>query len=465
VPSSLGIYSTDAGKAEHRGVIYAIGPSPLSVNMIWTGSDDGAVHVTRDGGATWADVTPPELTPWSKVTQIDASHFDPQTAYVSVSRFRVDDLTPLVFRTRDGGKTWTRITDGMAANASVNVVREDPKAKGLLFAGTEREVYVSFDDGDEWQPLTLNLPHSSVRDLIVKGDDIAVATHGRGFWILDNMTLLRELRSASQRSASQRSAKALAERPAILFKPQVAYRLRRNQNPDTPLPPEIPAARNPPDGAIVDYYLPADASGPVTLEIFTSTGQGGHLGPPLLVRRYSSDDKPEPYDEKEINVPMYWARPLESLPASKGAHRFVWNLRYPTPGAVNRDFPISAAYRDTPLEPLGVLAVPGTYTVKLTVNGTTLTQPLTLKMDPRASITPLGLQQQFTLATQVAGMMNRTYTEISRQPAGSSRDALVTLNNDLATAYDVAEGADRAPTTQALRAVAELQKRFIKLVK
>src|SRR5205814_5226095 len=192
VPPSLGIFAADAGKAEHRGVIYAIGPSPLNVNVIWTGSDDGAVHVTRDGGATWTDVTPPELTPWSKVTQIDASHFDQRTAYLSASRFRVDDLTPLVFRTRDGGKTWTRIAAGMAANAPVNVVREDPTTKGLLFAGTEREVYVSFDDGDDWQPLTLNLPHSSVRDLIVKGDDIAVATHGRGFWILDNMTLLRE---------------------------------------------------------------------------------------------------------------------------------------------------------------------------------------------------------------------------------------------------------------------------------
>ena len=218
-------------------------------------------------------------------------------------------------------------------------------------------------------------------------------------------------------------------------------------------------ATNPPDGAIIDYYLPADASGPVTLEIFS-----GERKP---VRRYSSDDKPEPYDEKEINVPMYWARPLDALAASKGAHRFVWNLRYPTPGAVNRDFPISATYRDTPLEPLGVLAVPGAYTVKLTVNGATLTQPLTLKMDPRASITPPGLQQQFTLATKIADMMNRTYSAINPQSAVRSPqyDALVSLNGDLATAYDVVEAADRAPTTQAVRAVAELQKRFVKLLK
>jgi photosystem II stability/assembly factor-like uncharacterized protein len=464
VPASLGVYAADAAKPEHRGVIYAIGPSPLSVDVIWTGSDDGAVHVTRDGGATWADVTPRELTPWSKVTQIDASHFDRQTAYISVSRFRVDDLTPLVFRTRDGGMTWTRITKGMADTAPVNLVREDPKTRGLLFAGTEREVYVSFDDGDDWQLLTLNLPHSSVRDLIVKGDDLAVATHGRGFWILDNMTLLRQLRSGSQRRAS-----LSAERPAILFKPQVAYRLRRNQNPDTPLPPEIPAAKNPPDGAIIDYYLAADATGPVTLEVFERSPS--RSGERKLVRRYSSDDKLEAYDEKAINVPMYWARPLETLPASKGAHRFVWDLRYPPPAAVNRDFPISATYRDTPLEPLGVLAVPGAYMVKLTVNGASITQPLTLKMDPRASITTVGLQQQFALATRIASMMNRTFDAIgrqsapgSRQPADAGQSDLASLNGDLSTAYDVIEGADRAPTTQAVRAVAELERRFKKLV-
>ncbi|HXI29578.1 MAG TPA: hypothetical protein VNG89_14165, partial [Vicinamibacterales bacterium] len=443
VPASLGIYGDEARKAEHRGVIYAIGPSPLNVNVIWTGSDDGAVHVTRDGGATWTDVTPPELTPWSKVTQIDASHFDQATAYISVSRFRMDDLTPLVFRTRDGGKSWTTITRGLADNTPVNVVREDPKTRGLLFAGTERDVYVSFDDGDPWQSLTMNLPHTSVRDLIVHGDDIAVATHGRGFWILDNITPLRDIRRSAEAVApNERSAKALAERPVILFRPAVAYRLRRNQSTDTPLPPEVPAAQNPPDGAVIDYYLAADARGPVTLEILRSASPSGERS---LVRRYSSDDRAEPYDEKAIDVPMYWARPLRTLPATRGMHRFVWDLRYPRPGVVHRDFPISAIYRDTPLEPLGVLALPATYTVKLTVDGSTFTQPLTVKMDPRAAITPVGLSQQFALATTIADLMNRTFAAIGRQPAGGAQQSaaaqadkdLEAVNTDLATAFDV----------------------------
>ncbi|HJZ71989.1 MAG TPA: hypothetical protein VKE51_09615 [Vicinamibacterales bacterium] len=460
VPPSLGVYLDDARKAEHRGVIYAIGPSPLNVNVIWTGSDDGAVHVTRDGGATWTNVTPPELSAWSKVTQIDASHFDQATAYISVSRFRVDDLTPLVFRTRDGGKSWTKITRGLADTAPVNVVREDPATRGLLFAGTERDVYVSFDDGDSWQSITLNLPHTSVRDLIVHGDDVAVATHGRGFWILDNITPLRQIGRSAEASA----------RPVILFKPAVAYRLRRNQNTDTPLPPEVPAAQNPPDGAVIDYYLASDARGPVTLEIYS---RGATASAGRLVRRYSSDDKPEPYDERAINVPMYWARPLRTLPASKGMHRFVWDLRYPRPGAVQRDFPISAIYRDTPLEPLGVLALPGLYTVKLTADGTTLTQPLTLKMDPRATINALGLTQQFTLATKLADLMNQTFaasgrqapSEGAQQPApGRSDKALEAVNTDLATAYDVVEGADRAPTRQATTAVAALETRVRRLL-
>jgi photosystem II stability/assembly factor-like uncharacterized protein len=458
VPPSLGIYAGDARQSEHRGVIYAIGPSPRDVNVIWAGTDDGLVHVTRDGGARWTDVTPPALTAWSKVTQIDASHFRADTAYVSVSRFRLDDLTPLVFRTHDGGRSWTTITRGMADNASVNVVREDPHVEGLLFAGTEREVYVSFNDGDDWQPLTLNLPHTSVRDLIVHGDDLAVATHGRGFWILDDMTPLREL-ARRQRSPEEPArqtnggARVSAESErSFLYPPAAAYRLRRSNYPDTPLPPEIPAARNPPDGAIIDYYLNRDAPGPVMLEILTSAG--------ALVRRYASDDKPEPLDEKDYNIPMYWVRPSRTLSASKGMHRFVWDLRYPTPGAVERDFPISAVPHDTPVEPLGVLAAPGAYSVRLTMGGVATTQPLTLKMDPRATVTALGLSRQFTLAARIADLMNRSFAAY-RAAAGDTDRAqqLRALNVDLATAYDVIEGADRAPTTQAVRAVAKLERR------
>ncbi len=448
VPASLGVYRADAAKSEHRGVIYSIGPSPLNVNIIWTGSDDGVVHLTKDGGAHWTDVTPKALTPWSKVTQIDASHSDANTAYISVSRFRVDDLTPLVFRTHDAAKTWTQITRGMS-EGSVNVVRADPKVKGLLFAGTERAVYVSFNDGDDWQPLSLNLPHTSVRDLIVKGDDLVVATHGRGFWILDNMTPLRQLASRDPERVALRNPtrRAGLSGPPTLFKPQIS----------TPLPPEVPAGQNPPDGAIIDYYLDADARGPMTLEI-------SMLG--KVVRRYSSDDKPEPYNEKNYNVPMYWARQPRGLSAAKGMHRFVWDLRYPAPGAVERDFPISAIYRDTPLEPLGVFAVPGAYTVTLTVNGVKHTQLLTLKMDPRARITLVGLTRQFRLAIRIADMMNQSFAAISSpQPPSTSRlDDLKSLNVDLATAYDAVEGADRAPTTQAVKAVAALEQRLRKLL-
>src|SRR5437588_524356 len=422
VPRSLGIYTADASKSAHRGVIYAIGPSPKDVNLIWVGSDDGLVHATRDGGAHWTDVTPKELTAWSKVTQIDPSHFDPNTAYVSVSRFRVDELTPLVFRTHDGGTTWTKITHGMADNAPVNVVREDPIVKGLLFAGTERDVYVSFDDGDRWQPLTLNLPHSSVRDLVVHGDDLAIATHGRGFWILDDITPLRQLNRGPEMAAppsgvadngrlSNRGAGLSA--PPILFKPQIAYRLRRNQNTDTPLPPEVPAGQNPPDGAIINYYLPTDAAGPVTLEILSGSASlsgAGSASPSgersNLVRRYSSDDRPEPLNEKELTVPTYWIRPPRVLASSKGMHRFVWDYRYPPPEAFQRDLPISAVYLDTPPEPLRVLAPPGTYVVKLTVGGRSFTEPLTLKMDPRASIGVAGLTRQFMLATKIVDMMH-----------------------------------------------------------
>jgi photosystem II stability/assembly factor-like uncharacterized protein len=461
IPPNLGIYARDAGTIEHRGVIYAIGPSPLDVNLIWTGSDDGVVQVTRDGGAHWTNVTPGDLAPWSKVTQIDASHFEPGTAYISVSRFRLDDLAPLVFRTRDGGRTWTKITNGLAPDAPVNVVREDPKRRGLLYAGTERDAYVSFDDGEAWQPITLNLPHSSVRDLIVHGDDLVVATHGRGFWILDDITPLRQL----SRQAGDASAGRLAS-DTFLYPPQVAYRIRRNQNTDTPLPPEFPAGRNPPDGAIIDYYVGGAASGPVVLEIFTATGR--------LVRRMSSADKPEPFDEKEVNVPLYWIRPPAAPPASKGMHRFVWDLRYPAPDAIQREYPISAIAGDTPREPLGVIALPGVYTVKLTAGGRTFTEALTLKMDPRVKTPPLGLAQQFALATKLATMMNQSYAALERarrgrdpaaanQPSTLERD-LTAYSGDLVTAYTVVEGADGAPTAQAVNAVAKLQQRLAQLL-
>lgn len=484
VPPSLGIYEKEAAKREHRGVIYSIGPSPQDVNLIWIGTDDGLIQVTRDGGKSWHNVTPPEMTPWSKVTQLDAGHFDPMTAYASVSRFRLDDLHPFIYRTHDGGKTWQKIVNGLPHNAPVNVVREDPVRKGLLFAGTELGVYVSFDDGDHWQSLQLNLPASSVRDLIVHGDDIAVATHGRSFWILDDITPLRQIHAK------------VAASEAYLFKPQVTYRLRWNQNTDTPLPPEEPAGQNPPDGAILDYFLKSASSGPVALEILDHAGK--------QVRRFSSDDKPEITKqelEKELHVPTYWVRMPKILSAEAGMHRFVWDLHYPFPGALSHDYPISAIYGDTPREPRGPVALPGQYTVKLTVAGKSYSQPLAIKMDPRIKTPPTGLAQQFTLAMQIAEAMHQDYTALqevkklrsqlkelmSQVSQGALANAITALdkkvaaleggarsvegpgpeggqenfsrlNGELAQLLEVIDGSDSTPTTQGVVTVVAIQK-------
>ncbi|PYT21219.1 MAG: hypothetical protein DMG57_39370 [Acidobacteria bacterium] len=297
VPPNLGIFtSADPEHGKHRGVIYTIAPSPKDVNLIWTGTDDGQIHLTRDGGTTWANVTPPDLSPWSKVSLMDASHFDVETVYAAIDRFRLDDLHPCIYRTHDGGTTWRKITRGVSENEVVNAVREDPLRRGLLFAGTERAVYVSFNDGDDWQSLRLNMPATAIRDLVIHDDDLVVGTHGRSFWILDDISPLREL-----------SAKK-AESDARLFRPRLTYRVRRNQNTDTPLPPEEPAGQNPPDGAIIYYSLTSAPEEPVTLEILDAAGK--------LVRRYSSADKPEPI-EKDLNVPTYWVRPPRILRLSR----------------------------------------------------------------------------------------------------------------------------------------------------
>ena len=247
-PATLGPFiAADPEQGKHRGVIYSIAPSPKDANLIWAGTDDGLIHVTRDGGKNWQNVTPPELTPWSKLAQMDASHFDTPTAYAAVNRFRLDDLHPYIYRTHDGGKSWQKIVSGLPDNEPVNTVREDPERKGLLFAGTERSVYVSWDDGDHWQSLQMNLPPTSIRDLVIHHDDVVVGTHGRSFWILDNITPLRQF------------SREVAEAPAHLYAPQLTYRVRRNNNTDTPLPPEEPAGQNPPDGAMIDYWLKARA--------------------------------------------------------------------------------------------------------------------------------------------------------------------------------------------------------------
>jgi len=397
-PATLGPFvASDSAKGKHRGVIYSIAPSPKDANLIWTGTDDGLIQVTRDGGKNWENVTPPELTPWSKLAQMDASHFDTDSAYAAVNRFRLDDLHPYIYRTHDGGKTWQKIISGLPEDEPVNTVREDPERKGLLFAGTERSVYVSWDDGDHWQSLKMNLPPTSIRDLVVHHDDVVVGTHGRSFWILDNITPLRQFSADLVGSA------------AHLFAPQVAYRVRRNNNTDTPLPPEEPAGQNPPDGAMIDYWInsKAAASGPVTLEIVdASSGK--------VVRHFSSADKPEVVNPKEFNVPMYWARPARTLSAAPGMHRFIWDLAYPAPDVLTRDYPISAIYGDTPLYPLGATVLPGEYGVVLTVAGKSYTQPLNIRMDPRVKIAPEDLARHFQLDYKIAVALHQDYEALQQ---------------------------------------------------
>ena len=391
VPPNLGVFvESDPAKGKHRGVIYSIAPSPKDANLIWIGTDDGLIQVTHDGGKNWQNVTPPELTPWSKLAQMDASHFDTATAYAAVNRFRLDDLHPYIYSTHDGGKTWQKIITGLPENEPVNTVREDPERKGLLFAGTERSVYVSFDDGDRWQSLQLNLPATSIRDLVVHQDDVVVGTHGRSFWILDNITPLRQLNPQ------------VADADVHLFAPQVTYRMRRNNNTDTPLPPEEPAGKNPPDGAMLDYTLKSTVA--VTLEIFDEAGKS--------VRRFSSTDKPEPVDPKELAVPTYWIRPPQILSAEPGMHRFVWDLHYSPPDSLEHEYPISAIYHDTPRYPLGPTVLPGNYNVKLTVAAKSYTQPLTIKMDPRVKTPPDGLRQQFETETRIVDAIHQDYTAL-----------------------------------------------------
>ena len=321
LPASIGKYKEDATKQAHRrGVIYTVAPSPLDANRIWCGTDDGLIHLTTDAGKTWSNVTPPSISAWQKISLIEAGHFDANTAYAAVNTLRMDDLRPHIFATHDSGKTWTEIVNGIPAGQIINAVREDPERKGLLFAGAEKGVYVSFDDGANWESLRLNLPATSVRDLIVKSDDLVVGTHGRGFWILDNITPLRQCRRPAGGVVASHSEAATTESDTRLFKPQTALRVRANLNTDTPLPPDEPAGENPPDGAMIDYFLSKDASGPVTIEIKDGKGQ--------LVRKYSSADKPVEANPKRLRIPSYWIRPPQSVSTKAGMHRFLWDMHY-----------------------------------------------------------------------------------------------------------------------------------------
>jgi photosystem II stability/assembly factor-like uncharacterized protein len=455
VPSSVGIYATPELKSmPRRGVIYTVAPSYKDVNTIWCGTDDGLIQLTRDGGKTWKNVTPSAVGSWNKISIIDAGHFDVNTAYAAVNKIRLDDMHPYIFKTHDGGKTWTKISNSLPDDP-INVVREDPKQKGLLFAGSETAAYVSFDDGEHWQTLRMNMPATSIRDLIIKDNDVVVATHGRGFWIMDAITALRDIAAKSINGPT-------------LYKPATTYRVRWNMNTDTPLPPEEPTGQNPPDGAPIDYYLPSDAK-EVVLQIKDSRGN--------LIRRFSSRDTLPNLSGGYI--PEYWLRPQEKLSAQNGAHRLVWDLHY-TPLNVSPALPIAAVYMNTVPEPTSPWVLPGVYTIQFIVDGQPRgTQDLVVKMDPRVKTSLKDLQLQHDLSLQAYNSRKQimqindeinsiktgtgdkiivdSLNRLQDGERGSRQASLNQLNGTFASLFNLLQESDRPPTTQVISAMKNAQ--------
>jgi photosystem II stability/assembly factor-like uncharacterized protein len=467
---------------EDRGVVYTIAPSRLRTNEIWVGTDNGLIQLTMDEGKNWTDVTPKDLSDWSTISLIEASHFDAATAYAAVDRHQLDDFHPYIYRTNDSGKTWQKIVAGLSERAYVHAVREDPVRKGLLFAGTETGVYISFDAGDRWQPLQLNLPVASVRDLAIHGNDLVVATHGRSFWILDDIAPLREWNE--QLDASD----------VYLFRPAHALRIRRSENHDTPLPPETPVGTNPPAGAILDYFLKSPPAGDVVLGILDKSGN--------LIRRFSSGDKPETPSEPPP-IAKYWLNPPVTLSKTPGMHRFVWDLRYPHPPVLHPEYSMDAPIGSGAIVgPKGPLVLPDDYEVRLIVEGKTYKQPLRVDMDPRVHLSGDALARQLDLQRKIDEALantTRTYREIEelraqlpplrKRLAGNAgaqpilaaleeldRDAqaiagrreeyplpasgLVQLDGSLGSLAVAVGSADSAPTTQSIAAFQLCQKRL-----
>ncbi len=377
--------------------LQAIAPSPVVAGEIWAGTTNGLIQLTRDGGAHWTNVTPAGA-PEGAVNIIEASHHDAGTAY-AVIQVPAEDQ-PYIFRTRDFGKSWQKIVTGLPGNAGARVVREDPVDPNLLYAGTVKGAWVSFDQGDHWQSLQLNLPTTVVTDMTVHGSDLDISTYGRGLWILDDVTPLRQERAA------------LAASGAYLFQPDTTWRVRWDNYQDTPLPPEVPHGDNPPEGALIDYYLPRAANGTVTLKVYDAGGD--------LVRTYTSI-APAP-DTTMANVPSYWIAPPTVLQTSAGMHRVAWDLRYQTPPALNyayagglldyTEFTLTwhAIEGHTPRwVPTGPLVVPGTYRVELSVSGKTYTQDLTIRNDPRDDVSQADLQDQLAFERRMTAGMTASY--------------------------------------------------------
>jgi photosystem II stability/assembly factor-like uncharacterized protein len=416
------------------GTILTIAPSPIQEGLIWVGTDDGNIQMTKDGGAMWKNVTPPDLSVWSTISILEASHFDSGTAYAAVNRNGLDDLRPHIFRTRDFGHTWQENVGGIRDIDFVRTVREDPVRKGLLYAGTEEGVYVSFDGGDHWHSLRLNMPLVAVHDLAVEQEDLVAATYGRSFWILDDISPLRHLGAQFNASTPH------------LFAPRSAIRVRRDENQDTPLPPEVPAGQNPPDGAILHYYFPERPSSDIELGIYDSAG--------TLVKSYSSAPVPP---EKEKDVPYiapYWIAHPEPLSRDRGMHRFVWDLRYADPPGIHvqspYNYPIAAIVGATPLPPQGPLVMPGNYEVRLKIGEQVLRQPLEVKMDPRVSYSRNELQSSLDLQLRISAALARNFAayrqvkdlrarlaDLKKRPKG---DALATAATSLDAKVGALEG-------------------------
>lgn len=473
IPANVGNFNAQAVPDQRRrGVIYALAPSQQDTLTIWAGTDDGLIHLTVDGGKNWKDITPREVTPWSKVSQLEAGHFDNNTCYAAINRIRLDDQRPHILRTRDGGRHWQEIVTGLP-NEPINTVREDPLQPGLLFAGSENAVYVSFDDGDHWQSLRLNMPATSIRDLVIKDDDIVVGTHGRSFWILDNITPLRGIVQAGV--GTDGNANSELTQNVQLFQPQSAIRVRWNLNTDTPLPQEEPAGQNPPEGAIIDYFLPEKAAG-IRLKIVDSQGQ--------TVSDYMPD-LPAP-DVSGVNVPLYWIRPQQMLSGEKGAHRFLWDMRYAgIPLDLPVSFPIAAIFGNTAPNPDAPYVLPGTYKVVLQIEGKEYEQPLVVRMDPRVVTSREDLQLQHDLSLRCS--QNRSnkfgtakYLENIQNKLPGIKDRLTAgdyqkittqlpdllkkagrLENGFDAAFNILQESDLPPTAQAIAAVQLLEKEMV----
>ena len=472
---SGGEITLDITSVEYYDTVFALAESPLQKGTLWAGTDDGVIQLTRDEGKSWQNVTPKDMPEWSMVSIIDASRHDPGTAYAAIDRHKLDDFKPLLYKTHDYGKTWTAVANGIPEGAYVRSVREDPKVKGLLYAGTELGVYFSVDDGAHWQSLQLNLPRVPIHDLAVKDDDLVAATHGRAFWILDDVTPLR-----------QASASIVAE-DFHLLQPETAIRLHFPEAVER----KRPVGDNPPNGAILDYYLKAKPAEKeeITLEIFDAKG--------TRVRRLSN------HKENKSEQPPEWPdleKPADVLPAEAGMNRFAWDFRYDEPVQIPGAF-----YEGNP--PQGPLVIPGTYQVKLTVKGKSQMVPLEVKLDPRLQITEADIEKQIDLALKVrqdidslhrainqiravrgnlktlqqwvgdnsanqeviqaAQVLDRKMSPVEEQlmqvkmksSEGNLRYPNM-LNEQYATFNDIIQGVDGAPTTQQLLVFDELHARL-----